>query len=55
MERVGEMCGRKDSDEILTVLVEVHPQPHGLVKKPQSPELLQNKAILFIAPDSQDV
>lgn len=38
-----------------TVLVEVHPQPHILVKKPQSPELLQNKTILFIAHNGQDI
>lgn len=39
----------------LTVLVEVHPQPHGLVKKPQSPQLLQNKTVLFIAHNGQDI
>lgn len=56
IEWVGETSvGQKDSDDILTVLVEVHPQPHILVKKPQSPELLQNKTILLIAHDSQDV
>lgn len=38
----------------LTVLVEVYPQPHGLVK-PQSPQLLQNKMILFIAHNGQDI
>lgn len=40
---------------ILTVNVEVHPQPHGVMKEPRRPQLLQNKTILFLALNGQDV
>lgn len=38
----------------ISVNIEEHSQPHGLVNKPQRPELLQNKPVLGLSLNGQD-
>ena len=40
---------------VLTVRVEEHAQPQGLVGEPGGPQLLQDEAVLRLALDAEDV